>query len=61
MVMIRKSIPYENECGTENKDGGVQSDSKLAKYPVNKSEHRMLPQVWGCIEELAMPRVSIAL
>lgn len=36
-------------------------DAQLAKYPVNKSEHRMLPQVWGCIKELAMPRGSITL
>lgn len=54
---------------TENKDGGVQTDSKvcglcdaqLAKYPVNESGHRMLPQVYGCVKELAMPRLSIAL
>lgn len=31
MVMIRKSISYENECGTENKDGGVQTDSKVCE------------------------------
>lgn len=36
-------------------------DAQLAKYPVNESGHRMLPQVYGCVKELAMPRLSIAL
>lgn len=50
-VEVSNLIPrFEKLCGVQ-----------LAKHPIDKSGHRLLPQAWGPIRELAMPSVSITL